>query len=56
MNVDEFVTVLSRELSSYSEEITEAGRYLVDGTQCLAYLRIRYTAGGDFERTHRQRI
>ncbi|CAG9338856.1 LCP family protein [Clostridium perfringens] len=36
--------------------ITSAGTQHVNGTQALAYCRIRYTAGGDGERTERQRI
>ncbi|EGT3616182.1 LytR family transcriptional regulator [Clostridium perfringens] len=36
--------------------ITTPGVQHVDGTQALAYCRIRYTAGGDGERTERQRI
>ena len=39
-----------------SANIYNAGVQHVDGTQALAYSRIRYTAGGDYERTHRQRI
>lgn len=36
--------------------ITTPGTQHVNGTQALAYCRIRYTAGGDGERTQRQRI
>lgn len=39
-----------------SPDIAKTGTIDVDGTQALAYSRIRYTDGGDFERTHRQRI
>ncbi len=39
-----------------SANIYTPGIQHVDGTQALAYSRIRYTAGGDYERTHRQRI
>ncbi len=35
--------------------ITSPGLINADGTQALAYSRIRYTAGGDFKRTSRQR-
>ena len=38
-----------------SPNITTAGVQHVDGVQALAYTRIRYTSGGDFERTQRQR-
>ncbi|MBH1940365.1 LCP family protein [Mobilitalea sibirica] len=33
-----------------------AGTQTVNGTQATAYARIRYTTGGDFKRTERQRI
>ena len=35
--------------------ITAPGAHHVDGAQALAYSRIRYTSGGDFKRTERQR-
>ncbi len=35
--------------------ITKAGTYNLDGTQALAYSRIRKTSGSDFRRTQRQR-
>lgn len=38
-----------------SPHITEAGTQKVDGTQAVAYSRIRYTAGGDYKRAERQR-
>lgn len=38
-----------------SEHITKAGTYHVDGVQAVAYSRIRYTSGGDYKRTERQR-
>jgi LCP family protein required for cell wall assembly len=36
--------------------LSSAGTQLVNGTQATAYSRIRYTSGGDFKRTERQRI
>ena len=36
--------------------ITSTGIQHLNGTQTLAYCRIRYTAGGDGERTERQRV
>ncbi len=36
--------------------IKSAGNQLLNGTQATAYARIRYTAGGDYKRTERQRI
>ena len=32
-----------------------AGLQKLNGRQAVAYTRIRYTAGGDFERTQRER-
>jgi len=37
------------------KEVTTAGNQTLNGMQAVAYSRIRYTAGGDFERTERQR-
>lgn len=36
--------------------LESAGTQEVNGTQALAYARIRYTSGGDFKRAERQRI
>lgn len=36
--------------------LKSAGTQTVNGTQATAYARIRYTEGGDFKRTERQRI
>jgi LCP family protein required for cell wall assembly len=36
--------------------LSSAGTQIVNGTQATAYARIRYTKGGDFKRTERQRI
>lgn len=36
--------------------LKSAGEQVVDGTQATAYARIRYTSGGDYKRTERQRI
>ena len=33
-----------------------AGNYHLNGVQAVSYSRIRYTSGGDFERTERQRL
>lgn len=47
------------EVSKYEKvkpnHVTSAGKQLLDGRQAVAYSRIRYTAGGDFQRTERQR-
>ena len=38
-----------------SPHISSVGVHHMDGTQALAYCRIRYTTGGDYKRTERQR-
>lgn len=52
MYCDETEIVVGRETS----RLEGAGTHHVDGIQAVAYSRIRYTSGMDFERTHRQRI
>ncbi|MBZ9636900.1 LCP family protein [Clostridium sp. FP1] len=37
-------------------EVTKSGLQTLNGLQAVAYSRIRYTVGGDFRRTERQRI
>lgn len=37
-------------------KLKSAGTQVVNGTHATAYARIRYTSGGDFKRTERQRI
>lgn len=36
--------------------LTTSGTQVLNGTQAVAYARIRYTSGGDFKRTERQRL
>lgn len=43
------------ETDKRSPYIKDAGTQLLDGRQAVAYTRIRYTKGGDFQRTKRQR-
>lgn len=38
-----------------SPQITTTGVHHMDGTQAMAYCRIRYTTGGDYKRTERHR-
>lgn len=54
--INKYIHELNSANGTYSSDITENGMQSVDGTQALAYARIRYTTGGDFERSHRQRI
>ncbi len=50
------LTVEDYELQDLNGIISTVGRQHVDGTQALAYSRIRYNSGGDDRRTERQRI
>lgn len=45
--------VTGRDYTKIEPEV--AGTYHLNGVQAVSYSRIRYTAGGDFERTSRQR-
>lgn len=56
ININDHITYLNELNNTTSELITTPGTYHVDGTQALAYARIRYTSEGDAGRTKRQRI
>lgn len=51
-----YVKELNRINGTNVPGLKSAGTQLVNGTQATAYSRIRYTAGGDYKRTERQRI
>lgn len=51
-----YVRELNRINGTNVPGLKSAGTQTVNGTQATAYARIRYTAGGDFKRTERQRI
>ncbi|QAT40514.1 LCP family protein [Clostridium sp. JN-9] len=53
--INSYITETSKIEKSDIPAITKAGVQHVNGRQAVAYTRIRYTAGGDFERTTRQR-
>ena len=53
--INSYINQLNKLNGTVSENIYTPGVQHVDGTQALAYSRIRYTAGGDYERTQRQR-
>ncbi len=55
--MNDYIRDLNRQNGIYSETglITQAGVLHLNGTQALAYSRIRYVGNGDFERTQRQR-
>ncbi|WP_346917147.1 LCP family protein [Clostridium sp.] len=50
------LTIEDYELADLNGVISTSGRQHVNGTQALAYSRIRYNSGGDDKRTERQRI
>lgn len=51
-----YVRELNRINDTDVKGLKSAGKQTVNGTQATAYARIRYTSGGDFKRTERQRI
>ena len=53
--INPYITELNNVTGHKSAKITKAGEYHLDGVQAVAYARIRYTAGGDYKRTERQR-
>ena len=53
--INDYIKEINNVTGHKSEKITKAGTYDLDGVQALAYSRIRYTAGGDYKRTERQR-
>lgn len=53
--INGYIDDINNKDGTYSPHISYAGMQHLDGTQALAYSRIRYTAGGDYKRTERQR-
>lgn len=54
-HINAYIDEVNKDTGHKSEHITKAGTYTLDGVQATAYARIRYTAGGDWKRTERQR-
>lgn len=54
--INNYILDVNKVTGSKSKNITSAGTQHVDGTQAVAYCRIRYTTGWDFKRTERMRI
>lgn len=50
-----YCTETSQIVGRTTTELTHAGKQNLDGIQAVAYARIRYTDGGDFKRSERQR-
>ena len=53
--INSYITDINNKDGSNSPYISYAGVQHLNGTQALAYSRIRYTDGGDYKRTERQR-
>ena len=53
--INPYIDEVNRTTGHKSKRITKGGTYTLDGVQATAYARIRYTAGGDWTRTERQR-
>lgn len=53
--INHYINNLNDINNTNSSNINTSGSQNVDGTQALAYCRIRYTDGGDFERSQRHR-
>lgn len=53
--INNYIQNLNELNNTNSPSIISSGTQKIDGTQALAYSRIRYTAGGDFERSQRHR-
>ena len=53
--INSYIDDINRKDGTSSPHISNTGEQYVDGVQALAYSRIRYTSGGDYKRTERQR-
>lgn len=54
-HINNYINDLNHKNGTSSPNIITSGSQKIDGTQALAYCRIRYTDGGDFERSQRHR-
>lgn len=54
-HLNNYQTTMSQETGLAYKEVTQAGPQTLTGLQATAYCRIRYTDGGDFKRTERQK-
>lgn len=50
-----YIEEINNSTGHKSKKLTKGGTYTLDGVQATAYARIRYTNGGDWKRTERQR-
>lgn len=53
--VNEYLMDVNEKVETGSPFLEETGPQVVDGSQALAYCRVRYVGDGDFDRTLRQR-
>lgn len=53
--INQYVNDMASELGTDSTQVESSGSVHLTGIQAVAYCRIRYTDGGDFTRTSRQR-
>lgn len=53
--VNQYLMDVNEKVKTGSPDLEETGSQLVDGSQALAYCRVRYVGDGDFDRTLRQR-
>ena len=54
-HLNNYQSTMAEELGREYVEVTSTGTQTLNGLQAVAYCRIRYTDGGDFTRTERQR-
>lgn len=53
--INDYINTLNTDEGTHSANLYSSGYQTLDGIQALAYSRVRYTSGGDYERTERQR-
>lgn len=53
--VNDYLMDVNDKVKTNSPELENTGSQVVDGSQALAYCRVRYVGDGDFDRTLRQR-
>lgn len=54
-HLNNYQLTMAQEMGVSYTEVTTAGTQTLNGLQAVAYCRIRYTDGGDFQRTERQK-
>ena len=53
--INGYIDDINKSNRTYAEHIYSASYQHLNGTQAMAYSRIRYTAGGDYKRTEKDR-